>query len=65
MRCTERRARSGELFGLERLQALFAEGHERSAAELVEHCFDAIARFGEGGGPCDDETLVVVRRLEC
>lgn len=60
----ERRARSGELFGLERLQALFEEGRERSAAELVECCFDAIARFGEGGGPRDDETLVVVRRLE-
>jgi sigma-B regulation protein RsbU (phosphoserine phosphatase) len=59
----ERRSRSGELFGLERLQFLLAEGHARPVDELVELCFEAVDRFGEGGGARDDQTLVVVRRL--
>jgi len=59
----ERRTRSGELFGLERLQALLREGHGLPSAELVRRVFDAVERFGEDGRAPDDETLVVVRRL--
>ncbi|HEX6884436.1 MAG TPA: PP2C family protein-serine/threonine phosphatase [Planctomycetota bacterium] len=59
----ERRARSGQLFGLERLQALLESERRLPAAALVEHVFAELDRFGEGGQKRDDETLVVVRRL--
>ena len=60
---TERRSRSGELFGLERLQKILFEGRALPSAELVERCFAAVERFGAGGHAPDDETLVLVRRL--
>jgi sigma-B regulation protein RsbU (phosphoserine phosphatase) len=59
----EARARGGELFGLERLQALLVAERELPAAELVTRVFDATARFAAGGGAPDDQTLVIVRRL--
>ncbi len=59
----ERRARSGELFGLERLQALLHANRTLPAAALVERCFAEVERFGGGGPAPDDQTLVVVKRL--
>ncbi len=59
---TERRSRSGELFGLERLSALLAEHEGLSAAELVARVFDEVERFGASGSGRDDATLVIVRR---
>ena len=58
----ERRRRAGELFGLDRLQALLHGGRELPAAELVERCFDELDRFGAGSGAADDQTLLIVRR---
>lgn len=58
----ERRSRSGELFGLERLQALLHAGRELSAAALVARCFDELERFGPAGPDTDDQTLLLVKR---
>ena len=58
----ERRARSGELYGLERLQASLFAARELSAARIVERCFDELERFGGGGPAPDDQTLLVVKR---
>jgi len=59
----EHRKRSGELFGIERLQKLLHEGRELGAAALVERCFEELDRFGGGGAAQDDQTLLVVKRL--
>ena len=58
----ERRARSGELFGLERLQALLQNGRHLAAPVLIERCFEELERFGGGGSARDDQTLVIVQR---
>jgi sigma-B regulation protein RsbU (phosphoserine phosphatase) len=60
----EHRSRAGELFGLERLRALVQSHRALPAGELVARVFEAVDRFGAGGGAPDDRTLVVVRRLE-
>lgn len=60
---TERRSRRGELFGQERLETLLHGGRALSAAALVERCFAELERFGDGGPPPDDQTLVIVKRL--
>jgi serine phosphatase RsbU (regulator of sigma subunit) len=58
----ERRSRAGELFGLERLQAVLHGGRELSASELVERCFAELDRFGGRTPDSDDQTLLVVKR---
>jgi sigma-B regulation protein RsbU (phosphoserine phosphatase) len=58
----ERRSRSGELFGLARFQELLSAGRALSAAALVERSFDQLERFGDGGPPRDDATLLIVKR---
>jgi len=59
---TERRARGGELFGQRRLEALVHAARALPAAELVQHCFATVDRFGGGGPAPDDQTLVIVKR---
>jgi len=59
---TERRARSGELFGLQRLGTLLFENRSLGAADLVALCFETLDRFGGTGPAADDQTLVVVKR---
>jgi hypothetical protein len=59
----ERRARTGELFGLERLGALLHARRRLPAAGLIEQVFAELERFGDGGPARDDETIVVVKRL--
>jgi sigma-B regulation protein RsbU (phosphoserine phosphatase) len=60
----ERRSRGGELFGLEKLQALLHAGRELPAADLVERCFAELERFGGRGNVSDDQTLLVVKRAQ-
>jgi len=60
----ERRSRAGQLFGLERLQTLLLAQRHLPAADLVERTFAELDRFGDGGQARDDETLVIVRRLQ-
>lgn len=59
----EQRSRGGELFGLERLQALLHRERAGTADELVERVFAEVQRFGAGGGAPDDQTLLIVKRL--
>jgi len=58
----ERRSRAGELFGLERLQAVLHGGRDLSAASLVARSFVELERFGGTGPATDDQTLLVVKR---
>lgn len=60
----ERRSRSGELFGLERLREALIEWRALPASELVERIFESVDRFGRNGGGRDDETLVIAHRLD-
>jgi hypothetical protein len=59
----ERRARSGELFGLERLAALLVEHNAAPLDALLARVLAELDRFGAGVHERDDETLVLVRRL--
>lgn len=59
---TERRARSGELFGLRRLEALLLAHHAEPLERLVARVLAALDEFGAGVPERDDETLVLVRR---
>ena len=54
--------RTGEEFGLARLQKLVIKQAHRPAREIVQCVFDAVARFAGGGPPADDQTVVIVRR---
>ncbi|MFH1177696.1 MAG: PP2C family protein-serine/threonine phosphatase, partial [Acidobacteriota bacterium] len=58
--CTHHR--SGEEFGLPRLQRLIARRAEQPAAETVQAIFAAVASFAGKSTPVDDQTLVLVCR---
>ncbi|MEQ1893340.1 MAG: PP2C family protein-serine/threonine phosphatase [Planctomycetota bacterium] len=58
----ERRALSGELFGLERLKCLLVELAGEPLEALVRRVLAELDEFGAGVRERDDETLVVVRR---
>lgn len=58
----ERRARSGELFGLERLKALLLRLRDEPLAILIARVLAELDDFGAGVSERDDETLVAVRR---
>ena len=58
----ERRARSGEFFGEERLEALVREHQEEPADDLLERVFATALAFGDGRPWDDDATAVVIRR---
>lgn len=54
--------RSGEEFGLRRLEALVRKHAQLPAAEIVQLIFRAVSRFAGTATPEDDQTVVVVRR---
>ncbi len=54
--------RTGEEFGVTRLQKLILKQAHRPAQEIVQAVFRAVARFAGDDTPTDDQTLVVVRR---
>jgi serine phosphatase RsbU (regulator of sigma subunit) len=54
--------RSGEEFGLDRLQRLVARHANEPAAEIVRTVFEAVSRYAATPTPEDDQTLVVVKR---
>jgi serine phosphatase RsbU (regulator of sigma subunit)/anti-sigma regulatory factor (Ser/Thr protein kinase) len=51
-------------FGVERLEAVIMQQAARPAQELAERIVAAAATFGQDGGASDDETLLVIKRLE-
>jgi sigma-B regulation protein RsbU (phosphoserine phosphatase) len=57
---TEARSPAGELFGIERLDAVVADC-TGGAMELVEIILRAVAAFTRGRAPTDDRTLLVAR----
>jgi phosphoserine phosphatase RsbU/P len=54
--------RTGEEFGLARLQRLVRRYADRPAAEIVQTVFQAVTRYAAAPTPEDDQTLVVVKR---
>ena len=54
--------RSGEEFGLRRLEELVRKHADEPAADIVQVVFRAAARFAGTSTPEDDQTVVVVRR---
>jgi sigma-B regulation protein RsbU (phosphoserine phosphatase) len=61
---TEALDRNDQEFGHGRLVAALRERPEESAAGLVERVFATLDVFGEGLPQTDDQTLVLVRRLQ-
>jgi sigma-B regulation protein RsbU (phosphoserine phosphatase) len=55
---------AGALFGDERLEACFAEGSARTAAETVDRVLTAVRAFAGGAPQSDDITILAVRRGE-
>jgi hypothetical protein len=53
-----------EEFGLGRLERLLVELRGRSAEEILNAIFEKVGAFTRGGAPEDDETVLVVRRLQ-
>ena len=58
----ERKNRSGDDFGLERLIQLVLEQKDLNADQILENVFSSIQKFGKGTRWEDDATLVVVKR---
>lgn len=58
---TEAQRSDGEVFGMERLMAMVAEG-PGTPDGAVNHLLDAVEAFVEGGEPYDDITVVAVAR---
>jgi sigma-B regulation protein RsbU (phosphoserine phosphatase) len=54
--------RTGEEFGLPRLQTLIRRHAHLPAAEIVQTVYHAVASFAGSSTPVDDQTVVVVRR---
>jgi sigma-B regulation protein RsbU (phosphoserine phosphatase) len=54
---------AGELFGLERLQAIVEAGCALGPKRLVESVLSAVGAFSAGATQADDFTLVAVQRL--
>ena len=54
--------RTGEEYGLERLQRLVARHANQPAAEIVGTVFEAVSRYAATATPEDDQTAVVVKR---
>jgi sigma-B regulation protein RsbU (phosphoserine phosphatase) len=54
--------RTGEEFGVERVQRLVRRYADRPAAEIVQTVFQAVTRYAAASAPEDDQTLVLVKR---
>jgi sigma-B regulation protein RsbU (phosphoserine phosphatase) len=54
--------RTGEEFGVERVQRLVRRYAGRPAAEIVQTVFQAVTRYAAASAPEDDQTLVLVKR---
>jgi sigma-B regulation protein RsbU (phosphoserine phosphatase) len=59
----ERRDRSGEFFGVDRVKALVRESPCESAHTILERLFESSRAWGGGQPWEDDATVVVVKRL--
>lgn len=54
--------KTGEEFGLQRLQSLVRRNATRPASTIVETVFEAMKRYAGADTPEDDQTVVIVRR---
>ncbi|HTL31402.1 MAG TPA: SpoIIE family protein phosphatase, partial [Tepidisphaeraceae bacterium] len=57
-------APGGEQFGVERVQEILKAKSEASAVEIVAAMRDAVTKWQAKDNPADDQTAVVVRKLE-
>jgi sigma-B regulation protein RsbU (phosphoserine phosphatase) len=61
---SEARSPAGEMFGHERLMELVAVSSHRSAREISDSLFGTLADFTTHSAQDDDQTLVVIKRIE-
>ena len=54
---------SGELFGIERVNAVVHEHRDRSPPQIINKLHDAVTAFGDGTPQRDDLTAVIIKRL--
>jgi sigma-B regulation protein RsbU (phosphoserine phosphatase) len=59
----ERRDRSGEFFGIERVKTLVRESQREPARVILDRLFEASLAWGEARPWEDDATIVIVKRL--
>jgi sigma-B regulation protein RsbU (phosphoserine phosphatase) len=60
----ERRDRSGEFFGLDRVRGIVREMQAQPAQAILDRVFEAALAWGEGRPWEDDATIVVVKRVD-
>jgi len=58
----ERKNNIGEMFGLERLQNLIRDHHEKNVTELLDIIFDTVYEFGKPEKWDDDATILVIKK---
>jgi serine phosphatase RsbU (regulator of sigma subunit) len=57
-------APSGEQFGVERVQEILKNKCDASAVEIVAAMRDAVTKWQAKDNPADDQTAVVVRKID-
>jgi sigma-B regulation protein RsbU (phosphoserine phosphatase) len=58
----ERHNNHGEMYGLERLQGLVREHHEKSVEDLLNVIFETVYDFGKPANWDDDATILVIKK---
>ena len=59
----ERKNSIGEMFGLDRLQNLIREHHEKNVDELLDIIFKTVYDFGKPAKWDDDATILVIKKI--
>ena len=58
----EARSPEGRMFGRSRLQDIIRQHHRKTADQILENVFSAVADHAEGLPPDDDQTLVIIKK---
>jgi sigma-B regulation protein RsbU (phosphoserine phosphatase) len=59
---TEAQNLQGDFFGDQRLLTAAQDNLSASVLIIQDAVLAAVDRFSDGGAPCDDETLVIIKR---
>jgi len=59
----ERKNSIGETFGLERLQNLIRDHHDKNVTELLDIIFETVYDFGKPAKWDDDATILVIKKI--
>jgi hypothetical protein len=59
----ERHNNLGEMYGLERLQNLIGDYHDKNSAEILDIIFETVFDFGKPSKWDDDATILVIKKI--